>query len=80
MIRAELQVELKEIFHKLRKTVILVTHDLHEAAFFADTILLMRGGRIVQQGTIGELTDSPAEEFVTHFVNAQRATLARGAA
>jgi osmoprotectant transport system ATP-binding protein len=80
MIRAELRTDLRQIFRTLRKTVILVTHDLHEAAFFADAILLLRGGRLVQQGTIAELADSPAEEFVSQFISAQRATFVGGAA
>ncbi|HEY9711917.1 MAG TPA: ATP-binding cassette domain-containing protein, partial [Chroococcales cyanobacterium] len=42
--RNELQNELKNIFSKLRKTVIIVTHDMHEAAHFGDEILLMRAG------------------------------------
>ena len=73
MIRADMQSELSEIFSKLGKTVVMVTHDLAEAAFFADTIVLMRGGSVVQEGTIADLTDSPANEFVTRFISAQRA-------
>lgn len=75
MIRSELQSELSEIFRELKKTVVLVTHDLAEAAHFGETILLLREGRIVQQGTIAELLDSPADEFVSHFIEAQRSTL-----
>jgi osmoprotectant transport system ATP-binding protein len=72
MVRADLQVDLREIFRSLEKTVILVTHDLGEAGWFGDGILLMRDGRIVQRGTIRALLDEPAEPFVTQFVNAQR--------
>lgn len=72
MIRAELQEDLRAIFRELSKTVVLVTHDLAEAGFLADRIVLMRDGRIVQQGSIRELIDSPAEEFVAKFVRAQR--------
>ena len=75
MIRRELQTDLKRIFHTLKKTVVLVTHDLGEAAFFGDVIVLLREGRIVQQGTLDDLLDSPAEPFVTHFINAQRSPL-----
>ena len=80
MIRAELQRDLKQIFQSLKKTVILVTHDLHEAVFFADTILLFRGGRVVQQGTIDELSATPVEPFVTQFIHAQRVAWPAGAA
>lgn len=74
MIRADLQDDLRDVFSRLDKTVLLVTHDLAEAAFFADEILLMRSGQLVQSGTIGEFNRSPAESFVTEFVNAQRTT------
>jgi osmoprotectant transport system ATP-binding protein len=72
MIRRELQEELKGIFTGLGKTVCLVTHDLAEAAFFADRIVLMKDGRILQQGPLASLLGEPADPFVTHFVNAQR--------
>jgi osmoprotectant transport system ATP-binding protein len=72
MVRAELQQELAKIFHRLRKTVALITHDLAEAAFFADRIVLLRHGRVVQTGSIRELQDSPADDFVRQFVQAQQ--------
>ncbi len=72
MIRTELQTDLKGIFQELGKTVVLVTHDLGEAAFFGDVIVLLRAGQIVQTGTLPELLQTPAEPFVTDFINAQR--------
>ena len=75
MVRAELQVDLRAIFRALEKTVIMVTHDLGEAGWFGDEILLMRAGRIVQRGPIGELVHSPAEPFVEQFIQAQRQVL-----
>lgn len=72
MIRFDLQNDLKAIFRSLNKTVILVTHDLAEAGFFADRMLLMRAGRIVQQGSLEDLTKRPAEPFVERFLTAQR--------
>ena len=78
MVRGELQEELKRIFSALGKTVLLVTHDLGEANFFADRIVLMNAGRVVQQGSPVELADVPASPFVTAFIQAQsRAPLAR---
>ena len=44
-----------------------------EAGFFADVIVLMRDGAIVQTGTLNDLVRSPADPFVTRFINAQRA-------
>jgi osmoprotectant transport system ATP-binding protein len=72
MVRAELQADLRSIFRSLEKTVVMVTHDLAEAGWFADEILLMRDGRIVQRGTLNEFLEAPAEPFVTQFVSAQR--------
>ncbi len=65
MTRFELQTDLRRIFGQLRKTVVLVTHDLTEAAFFADQIVLLRAGRVVQRGPLDELVRSPADSFVT---------------
>jgi osmoprotectant transport system ATP-binding protein len=72
MIRFELQRELKAIFARLGKTVLMVTHDLAEAVFFGHRIVLLRAGRIVQQAEPRALLDSPAEPFVAQFVAAQR--------
>ncbi|MBV9998913.1 MAG: ATP-binding cassette domain-containing protein [Verrucomicrobia bacterium] len=73
MVRARLQEELKEIFHRLRQTTVLVTHDMAEAAFLADRMVLLNEGRIVQSGTLDDLRVRPASAFVREFVNAQRA-------
>ena len=75
MIRSNLQAELRTIYRTLGKTVVMVTHDLGEAGYFGDTIVLMREGRIVQSGSFHDLLDSPADAFVTAFVNAQRTPL-----
>ena len=72
MVRFDLQEDLKQIFAELKKTVVLVTHDIAEAAFFADTIVLMRDGAIVQRGTIRDLLERPADPFVTRFISARR--------
>ncbi|MEQ9410065.1 MAG: ATP-binding cassette domain-containing protein [Fuerstiella sp.] len=72
MIRREMQDDLRQIFSTLGKTVIFVTHDLHEAAWFADRIVLLKSGRIEQQGSAAQLADDPASEFVSQFVRAQR--------
>ena len=72
MVRASLQTELKEIFNRLGKTVILVTHDMAEAGYIGDSIVLMREGRIVQQGTLDDLREQPADDFVSEFITSQR--------
>ncbi len=70
--RYSLQGELKSIFSQLKKTVVLVTHDLHEAAYFADQIVLMRDGHVIQTGVIDDFQKRPVVPFVTEFVTAQR--------
>jgi len=72
LVRSSLQKDLKEIFVRLKQTTVLVTHDMAEAAFLADEIVLMNEGQIVQRGTAAELRDHPANEFVSDFINAQR--------
>jgi osmoprotectant transport system ATP-binding protein len=72
LVRFDLQEDLRQIFRTLKKTVVLVTHDMGEAGFFGDTIVLLQGGRIVQQGTIQDLVQRPATDFVTKFIQAQR--------
>ena len=72
MVRAELQADLRGIFEELGKTVVMVTHDMSEAVFFAGVIVLLRQGKVVQQGSFADLTSSPADPFVSRFINAQR--------
>jgi len=73
--RSELQEDLRATFHALGTTVVLVTHDLGEAAYLGDTLVLLREGRVVQSGTAEDLVRRPAEAFVERFVRAQRALL-----
>ncbi len=72
MIRVDLQAELKSIFWKLKKTVVMVTNDLSEAAYLGHTLVLMRDGAIIQKGTLKDLLNTPADPFVPRFIKAQR--------
>jgi osmoprotectant transport system ATP-binding protein len=72
MIRSRLQTDLREAFARLKKTVVLVTHDMAEAAYLGDEIALMRDGRVVQRGTPTALLERPSDPFVTEFIRAQR--------
>ena len=72
LVRAALQQDLKAIFGRLKQTVVLVTHDLAEAAYLGDHIVLMNEGRIVQEGSIDDFRQKPANAFVSEFINAQR--------
>ena len=72
LVRDTLQGQLKEIFSELRKTVILVTHDIREAAILGESITLMTDGHVVQRGTLIDLATRPSSEFVTAFLQAQK--------
>jgi osmoprotectant transport system ATP-binding protein len=72
LVRARLQRDLKDIFARLAQTIVLVTHDLVEAAFLGDTLVLMNEGKIAQQGRLDDLRTRPASAFVSEFINAQR--------
>jgi len=70
MVRARLLVDLKSLFARLNATVILVTHDLVEAARLGDWVVLLNAGRVVQQGPYAEFS-APTEPFVSEFFHAQ---------
>jgi len=72
VIRRNLQDDLHALFATLGKTVVLVTHDLPEAAFFSDDLVLMHQARIVQRGTLNDLRERPATDYVSEFVAATR--------
>jgi ABC-type spermidine/putrescine transport systems, ATPase components len=78
LVRAALQKDLKEIFGRLGQTVLFVTHDLAEAIYFGDQIVLMNEGRIVQKGSVADLRDNPLDPFVSEFINAQRGLASLG--
>jgi osmoprotectant transport system ATP-binding protein len=75
--RVRLASELREIIARLGKTVVMVTHNLREARFFAGSetgrALLMQGGRIVQQGSVADMVERPADPFVAEFLAAEDA-------
>jgi len=68
LIRREMQDELVELQDKLHKTIIFVTHDLHEALKLGDRIAIMRDGEIIQLGTPEDVVTSPADDYVREFV------------
>ncbi len=72
LVRFDLQQRLRELFGVLRKTVILVTHDLAEAAYLAPRLIVMQAGRVVQSGTAQDLLHRPSDDFVRRFVTAYR--------
>jgi len=77
IVRADLQEHLGRLFADLGKTVVLVTHDVREAARLGHTITLLTAGRVVQQGSYTDLVERPASPFVTRFLTAQTLTTPR---
>ncbi len=72
LIRSKLQEDLKAIFNRLKKMVLIVTHDLGEAAYFGHTIALFHEGRLLQHSSLAEMVQQPKDPFVTEFLNAHR--------
>lgn len=75
LTREGLQTDLAAIFDALETTVVLVTHDLREAAVLADRVAVMESGRIVQRGPLEAVAEAPATPFVEAFIGAQRYAL-----
>jgi len=84
-LRAEMRLEIRALQRKLGITMVYVTHDQVEAMSMADRVVLMRAGRIEQNGTPVELYENPANTFVARFIgtppmNLLRLVAARGGA
>ena len=76
--RTLLQAEFRQILERVRKTVVLVTHDLDEATRLGDRIAIMKSGRIVQYDTPDVVLSHPADAFVESFVGTDRALVRLG--
>jgi len=72
LVRTRLQDELRQMFHALAKTVIFVTHDLAEAAFIADEIVVMGAGVIVERGSVESIVLHPTSELTASLLAAHR--------
>jgi len=64
----ELRTQLKSLHREFGHTMIYVTHDQTEALTFADKVVVMHDGRVVQMGTPEELFETPAHTFVGYFI------------
>jgi ABC-type proline/glycine betaine transport system ATPase subunit len=67
-----LQREFLELKGRLRKTVVLVTHDVEEAFLLADRIAVLSDGELVQLGTPDEIRAAPVSDFVASFFGVDR--------
>ncbi len=67
-LRAEMRQEIRALQRKLGITMVYVTHDQVEAMSMADRVIVLRGGRIAQNGTPVDLYETPADTFVARFI------------
>jgi osmoprotectant transport system ATP-binding protein len=72
VVRHDLQRELRALIRQLGKAVLFVTHDVAEAGYVADDLIVMRSGTFVQRGSLRQLLAEPADEAVARFLEAQR--------
>ena len=68
LIRSKLQIELRALQQRVKKTILFVTHDLDEALKLGDQISVLQGGRIIQTGTPEDIVLRPATAYVAEFV------------
>jgi glycine betaine/proline transport system ATP-binding protein len=68
LIRREIQEELIQLQRSVNKTIIFITHDLHEALKLGDRIAIMKDGHIVQVGTPEQIVSKPADDYVASFI------------
>jgi glycine betaine/proline transport system ATP-binding protein len=68
LVRRDMQFELLSIQRKLGKTILFITHDIDEAFKLGDTVAVMRDGVVVQTGTPEMISTSPADDYVSKFV------------
>ncbi|RDC57951.1 ATP-binding cassette domain-containing protein [Pedobacter chinensis] len=73
--RLSIRKEFKALEELKRKTIVMVTHDIHEAFDLADRICLMDQGTIIQIGTPKELLYHPVNEFARNFLASERLSL-----
>ena len=67
-LRADLRIEIKQLHQKLHNTMIYVTHDQIEAMTLADRIAIMKGGKILQLASPGEIYNKPKVKYVAEFI------------
>jgi sn-glycerol 3-phosphate transport system ATP-binding protein len=76
-LRAEMRLEIRALQRKLGITIVYVTHDQVEAMSMADRVVLMRNGRIEQNGTPVQLYEAPANTFAARFIGTPPMNLLR---
>ena len=77
-LRVNMRLEITELHHKLKTTMIYVTHDQVEAMTMADKIVVLNAGRIEQVGSPLELYQSPRNQFVAGFIGSPKMNFVNG--
>lgn len=67
LIRKDMQDEMVELQRRFRKTIVFITHDLHEALHLGDRVAIMKEGRFVQVATPEEIVRAPEDPYVAAF-------------
>lgn len=68
LIRRDMQAELMRLQKELHKTVVFISHDIHEALKIGDRVAVMKDGYFVQVGTPEELVTQPADNYIRDFL------------
>ena len=68
LIRSDMQDQLLDLQKNLKKTIVFITHDLDEALKLGDSIAILNGGKLVQNGKPEDILLNPADDYVTKFV------------
>ena len=76
-LRQEMRTEIRSLQQRLGMTVVYVTHDQSEAMRMGDKVILLRDGKVVQEGTPDALYDRPSNAFVAAFIGTPPMNLLR---
>ena len=68
LIRRDMQAEVKRLHREVGRTMVFITHDLHEALKLGDRVVIMKAGGVVQIGTPAEVVGAPADDYVRAFI------------
>ena len=68
LIRVDMQCVLLDLQKEIKKTIVFITHDLDEALRLGDSIVILRDGQVIQQGTSQDIVLRPADDYVANFV------------
>ncbi|HHV38736.1 MAG TPA: glycine betaine/L-proline ABC transporter ATP-binding protein [Tepidimicrobium sp.] len=69
LVRKDMQFELLTIQRKLNKTIVFITHDIDEAFKLGDRVAIMKDGEIIQIATPEEMSEHPADDYVSQFID-----------